>query len=114
MRWVNLLFCCLFLAFTLAGAGVPLLAADVASPHKTYPDERLDSDDAQDVGEFCYEQRQMCRKICDLRSRFEDRFDGCPQSCVSRESRCISTACFRWSESEFLIAERFGGYKCAQ
>ncbi len=113
MRWASLLFCCLFLAFTFAGASAPLLAADVET-RKTYPDSRLEDEQEVDVAEFCYEQRQMCRKICDLRSRFEDRFDGCPQSCVSRESRCVSTACFRWSEPEFLIAERFGGYKCVQ
>ena len=115
MRWASLLFCCLFLAFTFAGASGPLLAADVEPPRKSYPDERLDSDDdGQDVAEFCYGQRQICRKICVLRSRFEDRFDGCPQSCESRETRCVSTACYRWTEPEFLIAERFGGYKCAQ
>jgi hypothetical protein len=28
--------------------------------------------------------------------------------------RCSSTGCYRWPESEFLIAERFGGYKCHQ
>jgi hypothetical protein len=114
MRWANLLFCCLFLAFAVAGAGAPLLAADVASPHQTDPDNGPDSEDAQDVAQFCHEQRGICRKICDLRSRFEDRFDGCPQSCESREGRCARTGCYRWSEPEFLIAERFGGYQCHQ
>jgi hypothetical protein len=116
MRWANLLFCCLFLAFSFAGAGAPLLATDLKSPGKAYPDDRLDSGNAgkeTDVAEFCYEQSQICRKICNLRSRFDDRFDGCPQSCESRETRCVSTACFRWTEPDFLIAERFGGYKCA-
>ena len=115
MRWANLLFFCLFLALSFAGASAPLLAADAAQSRKVYPNERLDSEDeAQDVGDFCYEQRRICRKICTLRSRFEDRFDGCPSSCDSRETRCVSSACYRWSEPEFLIAERFGGFKCAQ
>jgi hypothetical protein len=117
MRWVNLSFCYLFLAFTLAGAAAPLLAADVAPPRQAYPDDRQDSDDAQTeekVAEFCYSQRGICRKICNLRSRFEDRFDGCPQSCESREIRCSRTGCYRWTEPEFLIAERFGGYQCLQ
>ena len=114
MRWAKLLFCCLFLAFSFAEASAPLLAADVESSRKRYPDERLDSDDGQDVAEFCYEQRRICRKICTLRSRFEDRFDGCPSSCDSRETRCVSAACYRWSEPEFVIAERFGGFKCAR
>ena len=60
------------------------------------------------MAQFCYEQRLICRKICDLHSRFEDRFDGCPQSCDSRELRCVTTACYRWTEPDFLIAERFG------
>ena len=117
MRWANLLFCYLFLTFTFAGASVPLLASDIEPPRQTKRGERLDADDAQAEGQveaFCYSQRTICRKICNLRSRFDDRFDGCPQSCESRETRCFSTACYRWSEPEFLIAERFGGYKCAQ
>jgi hypothetical protein len=116
MRWTNLLFCCLFLAFTVVGASAPLLASDIEPPGKTYPGERADSDDApgEEVADYCYTQLQMCRKICNLRSRFDDRFDGCPQSCESRETRCVRTACFRWSEPEFLIAERFGGFKCLQ
>ena len=116
MRWADVLFCCLFLAFTFAGASAPLLATDLKSPRQAYPDDRPYSGNARkarEVAEFCYRQRQICRKICDMRSRFEDRFDGCPPSCESREIRCIRTACYRWSESEFLIAERFGGYKCA-
>ena len=117
MRWANLLLCCLFLAFTLAGASAPLLASDLKSPRQTYPDDRPDGNDAlhaQEVAEFCHGQRRICRKICDLRSRFEDRFDGCPQSCESREGRCTRTGCYRWTEPEFLIAERFGGYQCHQ
>ena len=117
MRWAKLLFCCLFSAFTFAGASVPLLAADVDLPRQTYPDDRQERDDAlqaQKVAEFCHGQRRICRKICDLRSRFEDRFDGCPQSCESREGRCTRTGCYRWTEPEFLIAERFGGYQCHQ
>jgi hypothetical protein len=114
MRWANLLLWCLFLTLTFAGASSPLLAADVAAPRQAYPDDRSDSDDVQEVAEFCHEQRGICRKICDLRSRFENRFDGCPQSCESREGRCTRTGCYRWSEPEFLIAERFGGYQCHQ
>jgi hypothetical protein len=116
MRWAKLLFCCLFLAFTFVGASAPLLASDLKTPREeAYPNDRPDGDDAQEeVGEFCYGQRQICRKICYLRSRFQDNFDGCPQSCESREVRCSRSGCYRWSEPEFLIAERFGGYKCAQ
>lgn len=116
MRWASLLFCCLFLAFTFAGAGAPLLASDLKSPREAYPNDGPHSGKARsekEVAEFCYEQRQICRKICNLHSRFEDRFDGCPQSCESREIRCISTACYRWTEPDFIIAERFGGFKCA-
>lgn len=117
MRRAGLLFCCLFLAFTFAGVSAPLLATDLKSPRQASPDSRgysNDELDERDVAEFCYSQRVICRKICNLRSRFEDRFDGCPQSCVSREGRCIRAACYRWTEPEFLIAERFGGYKCIQ
>ena len=117
MRWVNVLFCYLFLAFTFAGVNAPLLASDVDSPRQTSPDDGPDSGDAlqaQEVAEFCHGQRRICRKICDLRSRFEDRFDGCPQSCESREGRCTRTGCYRWTDREFLIAERFGGYQCHQ
>ncbi len=117
MRWANLFFCYLFLAVTFAGTGAPLLAADLKAPHQTYPDDRPYSGNARkerNVAEFCYGQRQICRKICYLHSRFEDRFDGCPDSCESREIRCIRTGCYRWTEPEFLIAERFGGYRCAQ
>ncbi len=113
MRWANLLFCYLFLAFIFAGASAPLLAADLASPRQSYPDDRSSSDDAleRDVAEFCYRQRYICRKICNLNSRFDDEFDGCPSSCESREIRCSRTGYYRWSEPEFLIAEKFGGYK---
>jgi hypothetical protein len=112
VRWANLLFCCLFLAFTFAGDGAPLLAADVG---EAYPDERPYSDKAPietEVAQFCYGQSRICRKICDLKSNFEDRYDGCPQSCVSRVARCIKTACYRWREPEFVIAENFGGSRC--
>jgi hypothetical protein len=117
VRGASLLFCCLFLAFTFAGASAPVLASDLKSPRQAYPDDRSYSDDAsaeEKVADFCYDQRRICRKICTLRSRFEDRFDGCPQSCESREIRCARTACYRWTEPEFLIAERFGGYQCLQ
>ena len=117
MRWAGLLCCYLLLAFAFAGATAPLNAADVGPPRQTYPDDRRYSDEAlteEKVAEFCYGQRQICRKICTLRSRFENRFDGCPQSCVSRESRCSRTGCYKWTEPEFLIAERFGGDQCLQ
>lgn len=113
---VKLLLCCLFLAFTVVGASTPLLATDLKSERQTYPDDRSDDDEVteREVAEFCYVQRGICRKICNLRSRFDDRFDGCPQSCESREGRCSRTGCYRWSEQEFLIAERFGGFQCAR
>ncbi len=110
MRWARLLLCCLFMAFTCAGAA-PLLAADLK---QAYPDERPDSD-AQaenDMEEYCYAQRQMCHKICRL--RFREDLIGCPQTCETRVSRCMTTGCYRWTEPELLIAERFGGAKCPQ
>jgi hypothetical protein len=67
---------------------------------------------APGVAEFCHKQRQICRKICNL--RFRDDLAGCPQTCESRLPRCINTACFKWTEQELLIGERFGGYRCAQ
>ncbi len=106
MGLANLFFWCLFLALTFAGAGTPILAVDLAPRSDNTQTER-------EVAQFCYSQRQICRKICNLRSNFDDRFDGCPQSCETREIRCISTACFRWTEPDFLIAERFGGFRCA-
>ena len=116
MRKASLLFCCLFLAFAFAGVSGPLLATDLNSRHQANPAHRSHHDDElteERVGEFCYRQRVICRKICRLRDRFEDRFDGCPQSCESRELRCNSTACFRWTDPDFIIAERFGAFKCA-
>ena len=114
MRWANLLLCYLVLAFTFAAANAPLQATDLKSPRQTYPEGRDNALTAKEVVEICGMQGQICRKICNLRSRFEDRFDGCPQSCESRAIRCTRTGCFRWTEPDFLIAERFGGYKCAQ
>jgi len=112
MRWTSL--CCyLLLALSLAGAGTPLLAADLGS-RQTSPDGRSHSEKQEDVAEFCYEQRQICRRICRMRSRFEDRFDGCPSSCESREMRCSRTGCYRWSEPEFVLAENYGGHRCPQ
>jgi hypothetical protein len=113
MRWAGLLWCSLLLAFTFAGAATPLLAADVESRRQTYPDDRSHSDKGmteEDVAEFCDSQRRICRKICYL--RFRDDLIGCPQACESRESRCTRTGCYRWTEPELLIAERFGGYEC--
>lgn len=117
MRLASLLFCCLILAFTFTEGSAPLLAADIESQRQAGPDDRSSADDPESeerqVAEFCYVQRQICRKICNLNSRFEDRFDGCSQACESREIRCSRTGCYRWTERDFLIAERFGGYKCA-
>jgi|EndMetStandDraft_9_1072997.scaffolds.fasta_scaffold06850_2 hypothetical protein len=116
MRWANLLLCCLFLVFTLVGASAPLGAADLKGPRQNYPEQRALSDEElrEKEADYCYAQRKICRKICYLRDRFDDRFNGCPNSCDSRETRCVKSGCYRWSEQEFLIAERFGGYKCFQ
>lgn len=116
MRWASLLFCCLFLAFTVVGTSAPLFASDLKTPREeAYPDNPPDSEQEEvDVAEFCHVQRKICRKVCNLRSRFENDFDGCPQSCDSREVRCNRTGCFRWVDPDFLIAERFGGAECAQ
>jgi hypothetical protein len=116
MRWAGLLFCCLFLAFTVVGGNAPLLASDLEPPQAN-SDDRSDDNDAQtarEVAEYCYAQGEICSKICYLRSNFEDRVDGCRHSCETRVIRCSRTGCYRWPESEFLIAERFGGYKCYQ
>src|SRR5262245_24965716 len=104
MRWASLLFCCLFLAFACAGGGASLLAADLAAPHDGDPRYPNEAQKAREVAEFCYGQRHICRRLCDLRSRFEDRFDGCPDSCASRESRCTRTGCYRWTEPEYVLA----------
>src|SRR5262245_15707741 len=111
MRCARLVFCCLLLAFAAAGARTPLLAADLAPPRHSGADE--DAAMAKEVVEFCRGQRHICRRICDLRSRFEDRFDGCPHSCDSREVRCGRTGCFRWADPEYLLAQKFGAHKCA-
>jgi hypothetical protein len=116
MRKTCTLLSCLCLTVAVAQVGAPALASDLESPRRAYPEGRPQADHVpieRKVAEFCYRQRQICSKICTLRSRFEDRFDGCPSSCESREIRCISSACYRWSESEFLIAQRFGGFHCA-
>jgi hypothetical protein len=113
MRWASLLVCCLFLAVLVAGAGAPSRASDLGDREGLQQESGDSDNDPENVAEFCYSQLQICRKICTLRSRFEDRFDGCPTSCESREMRCNRTGCYKWSEPEFLIAERFGGYKCA-
>jgi hypothetical protein len=107
MRRAHVLFCYVFLAF-VAGALAPVRAADLPSPP---PDD--DAPTARKVAEFCYGQRHICRRICDLRSRFEDRFDGCPSSCDSREVRCNRTGCYRWTDPEYVIAQKFGAHKCA-
>ena len=113
MRRVNVLFFMLFLALTFTATSTSLFATDIKSQHR---DGRSQSDDVQqerDLAQFCYTQAHICRKICRFRSNFEDKFDGCPDSCESRAIRCTRTGCFRWKEPDFLIAERFGGSKCA-
>ena len=116
MRRTGLLFCYLFLAFTFAATSVPILAADLGGRPEAYPDDGPYSGNRglteREVAELCYSQRYICRKICNLRSNFEDDFDGCPQSCESSAIRCMRTGCYRWSESEYLIAENFGGFRC--
>jgi hypothetical protein len=104
------------MAFTFAGASAPILAADLDSQREAYPDDDPYSENRglseRELAELCYSQRNICRKICNLRSNFNDNFDGCPDSCESRAIRCMRTACYRWSEPEYLIAEKFGGYRC--
>lgn len=112
MRRANSLFCCLFLALTLAGASAPLVAADLEAPRQAEPGDKAPTE--REVAEFCQEQRQICRKVCDMHSRFEDRFDGCSHSCDSRAVRCTRTGCYRWTEPNFLIARKFGAYRCVE
>lgn len=112
MRRANSLFCCLFLALTLAGASTPLAAADLEPPRQVNPDDKAPTE--AEVAEFCHGQRQICRKVCYMRSRFNDRFDGCPSSCDSREARCTRTGCYRWTEPDFLIARNYGAYRCVE
>lgn len=116
MRRAGLLFCYVFLAFTFATASVPVVAADLGGRPEAYPDEGAYSGNRglteREMAELCYGQGHICRKVCDLRSNFDDRFDGCSQNCESRAIRCMSTGCYRWSEAEYLIAENFGGYRC--
>lgn len=116
IRCFKYLFGCLLLALTFAGANAPLLAADLGEPSQSYPDNRSYKDGGlpeMEVAEFCYMQGRICRKVCDLRSRFDDDFNGCPHSCDSRVYRCAKTGCYRWVDPDFLIAEKFGAYKCA-
>ena len=116
IRWANLLFCYLFLALTFAGASVTLQAADLGESRQSFPDERSYKDNKLpeiEVAEFCYLQGRICRKVCNLRSRFDDEFNGCSHSCDSRAGRCTRTGCYRWVDPDFLIAEKFGAYKCA-
>jgi hypothetical protein len=114
MRWTTIFFCCLFLAAAFVGAAAPSMASDLEPPRQAYPEDGpsddYDKGGGEQLAEFCYEQRRICRKICYL--RFRDDQIGCPQQCESRVSRCTRTGCYRWSEPELLIAERFGGYKC--
>src|SRR5262245_55535370 len=117
MRWAHFVFCCLVLAFVAAGGDrAPTLAADLSAPPRAAPGNHPYAEDGlseRDVADFCHGQRGVCRRICDLRSRFEDRFDACPHSCDSREGRCTRTGCYKWSEPEFVLAQKFGGHKCA-
>lgn len=116
MRRINSLFFYLFLAFSLVGTSVAVLAADLDSRREAYPDDDDYSEtrglSEEEVAELCYSQRYICRKICNLRSNFDDNFDGCRDSCESRVTRCMRTGCYRWSEPEYLIAENFGGFRC--
>jgi hypothetical protein len=100
------------LALALAGASAPLAAANLESPRQADPDDKAPT--AKEVAEFCHGQRQICRKICYSNSRLEDRFDGCSHSCDSRAVRCTRTACFRWTEPDYLIARKFGAYRCVE
>ncbi len=89
----------------------PAISSDL--PRETNPADRPNSDNAltaREVSEFCDGQRYLCRKICYLRFR-DDRI-GCPQACESRVARCIKTGCYQWAEADFVIAEKFGGYRC--
>lgn len=113
MGWTKLLFCCLLLSITIVAAAAPVNATDIYSRRQSEPEDSRRADPQLEVAEFCHMQRKICRKICNLRSRFEDRFDGCPSSCDSRELRCNATACFRWTDPDYIIAERFGGAECA-
>jgi hypothetical protein len=106
MRGAIIVFSCLLLAFAWAGAGAPLRASDLEPPRQDYTDDR------QEVADFCYEQRRICRKICRLRFRDDDV--GCPQSCDARVARCRKTGCYRWTDPDYLIAQRFGGFQCMQ
>jgi hypothetical protein len=114
VRWFSLLLCGLFLVLAVAGGGGPLGAADIRSQRgEPYPNDKRSAEDAEEqLVAFCNEQRKICKKICNL--RFRDDLIGCPQSCSSREIRCGQTSCYKWSEQEFLIAERFGGGQCLQ
>jgi hypothetical protein len=59
---------------------------------------------------FCHQQQPICRKICNL--RFRNDLVGCSQTCDSRVARCVRTGCYKWTDPELLIAEKFGGYQC--
>jgi hypothetical protein len=113
VRWANLLFCCLLLSITIVGAAAPLHATDIYSRRQSDREDTRRADPELQVAEFCHMQRKICRKVCDLRSNFDDRFDGCPHSCDSREFRCNTTACFRWTDPDFIIAEKYGAAECA-
>jgi hypothetical protein len=92
-------------SFTTGIEAQPQPDADNSAPPDNRPTE-------QDVAQFCGIQSQICRKVCDLRSRND--FTGCPQRCESREARCTRTRCYKWTEPEFLIAGSFGGQQCLQ
>ena len=89
MRWTNILICFVVLTFAFAGAGVPLRAADLGGRATGITRTKVKRSDEmqteEKVAEFCFVQRQICRKICSIHSNFNDRFDGCPQSCETRE-----------------------------
>jgi hypothetical protein len=82
-------------------------------PSQAYAPSTPKSDgdiNARKVAEYCFSQRQICRKVCYL--RFRDDVFGCSETCDSRVSRCNKSGCYKWIEPELIIAERFGASRC--
>jgi hypothetical protein len=82
-------------------------------PSQAYAPSTPKSDgdiNASKVAEYCFSQRQICRKVCYL--RFRDDVFGCSETCDSRVSRCNKSGCYKWIEPELIIAERFGASRC--
>ena len=112
MRSSSPLSCCLFLALAIAGASVPLVAADLGKPPRADKDDKAPTE--RELAEYCQGQLQICRKICYLNSRFRDRVNGCSHACDSRAIRCTRTGCYRWTEPDFTIAVKFGAHRCSE